>query len=128
MPMTSLPFTHQMEAELEPTDRRTLGISRGQLTVVTAQYTALKVGFPRPKAKWYRLTLKSIASTACHVSSVPPTVTLSPSRGTTENWLGKYSFLIVAWTKLSVSSALLRIRTTIGSSSSHRRRKPLVSG
>ena len=39
--------THQIEAALEPTARRTLRISSGQLTMVTAQNTTLYVGLPR---------------------------------------------------------------------------------
>src|ERR1035441_8490142 len=44
MPMISWPLTHHIEAALEAIARRTLGISRGQLTMVTAQNSTLEVG------------------------------------------------------------------------------------
>jgi len=45
--MTSSPFTHQTEAAFEPMARRTPGISRGQLTMVTIQNSTSEVGLLR---------------------------------------------------------------------------------
>ncbi len=71
--------------------------------MVTAQNRTFDVGFFSAYAKWYKLTLYFLVSTACHVSSASPTLILSPSRGIAVNWSGKYSFFTAAWTTLSVS-------------------------
>jgi hypothetical protein len=51
MPTTSLPLTHQTEAALDPIASRTPDISRGQLTMVTAQNKTSDVGLPKAWAK-----------------------------------------------------------------------------
>src|SRR5690348_974602 len=87
----SFPFSHHMDAELEPTAILTLLISAGLLTTVTAQNRTPYSCLRKPVAKRNNFTLKRLLSAACQVSSCSPTFTFSPSFGTTVNWLGKYS-------------------------------------
>ena len=51
MPITSSPFTHQIDAAFDPIASRTSDISRGASTTVTAQKSTLEVGFESAQAK-----------------------------------------------------------------------------
>src|ERR1035441_2044914 len=124
MPTTSWPLTHQTDDALEPMASRTLGMSCGQLTTVTAQNSAPAGFFFKEFAKIYKLTLLTGVSRACQVSSWLPTVTLSPSCGMTVNWLGKYSTFTAALLAFSVCW----LPILMGSRISHRGRKPSASG
>ena len=81
----SSPFSHHMDAELEPTDIRMFSMSSGHSMTVTAQNSTPYTCFFRPEAKRKSFTLNSLLSSACQVSFCLPTFTLSPSLGRTVN-------------------------------------------